>query len=102
MWYLYDENYVVLYKSKTEPEQSNKVFYDEDIDLDLFKITIGSIQDINGVPTITYITKKIKSDFELLARIKEQNVVVTAQQDKINELSSTVDFLMTDVIPSLM
>lgn len=94
MWYLYNENYIITSKSETEPEESNKVFYDDDLELGLFKVTVGNIQEVNGIPTITYITKKLKSNFELAEQIKEQNALLVSQQEQLASIQEAIDFIL--------
>lgn len=94
MWYLYDENYIVISKSETEPVESNKVYYDEELDLDMYKVTVGSIQDVDGRPTITYIAKKLKSNYELAQQIKEQNSLLVLQQEQLASIQDAIDFIL--------
>lgn len=94
MWYLYNENYVITSKSETEPEESNKVYYDEELDLDTYKVTVGSIQDVDGRSTITYIAKKLKSNYELAQQIKEQNSLLVSQQEQLASIQDAIDFIL--------
>lgn len=94
MWYLYNENYIIISKSRTEPEETNKVYYDEELDLDMYKVTVGSIQDVDGRPTITYITKKLKSNYELAQQIKEKNSLLVSQQEQLASIQNAIDFIL--------
>lgn len=67
MYYRYDENYVLIEKSSEPLEGDNTATYWEDIDLDLFKVTIGAIVD--GV--IVKVTKKVNNAEALSRRLKE-------------------------------
>lgn len=90
MWYLYDDNYFLISKSHTEPEESNKVFYNDDLELDLFTVVVGNIQEIDGVPTITYLSRKIKSNYKLAMKVKEQ-------QDEAHQLKEEIELLKTSL-----
>lgn len=68
MYYRHDENYVLIEKSSAELAGDNIVTCDEDIDLDLFRVVIGFVNDNN---VILRHTKFIKNAEDVSRRLTD-------------------------------
>ncbi|HAB59358.1 MAG TPA: hypothetical protein DCE48_01355 [Lachnospiraceae bacterium] len=95
MWYIYDENTSqVVSKSDYEVSGVPCAYMDEDIDLTIYTVTVGNVQEVNGINTITFVTKKLKSNFELTEQIKVQNSLLVSQQEQLASIQEAIDFIL--------
>lgn len=100
MWYIYDKDSCnVISTSETEVPDVLCAYMGEDIDLNIYNVIVGNVQEMNGVKTVTFVTKKLKSNYELASKIKEfkeeTNLLITSLEKDVLESELETDLRLS-------